>query len=442
MPHESTDKTTFELPGGARLLVPDTLLGCPDALWLKTESLPAVTNIPDIKETALSFSARHLTVDMLPVLFPAKNFRPEIPARVTEKEIELHFDMLSALFFMMTCYEEHIDGETDRHGRFPLNRSTLYKNGILSRPLADEYIELLRLALNRLSPGICIPVRTGKIVPTHDVDQLCRWSRTGRTGIIRHFIAQARRGHFLQASKDLRQWRESKTERYKGDLENADPYNTFRWIMDRTEHQGLQSQFYFIPARSTPGYDPDYDLESDTRARKIMHTISARGHAVGFHPSYATMDDLARLKKEADILRHVMKQESAAGHITGGRHHYLRWNARHSWRFWNEAGLDYDSSVCHAAHAGFRAGTCHEYRTFDIRNMEMLRLTERPLILMDRTLLNPAYMGLESDSMAAFSLVRELKGRCMKVGGDFVFLWHNSQLGSPLAQSLFLEALA
>jgi len=108
----------------------------------------------------------------------------------------------------------------------------------------------------------------------------------------------------------------------------------------------------------------------------------------------------------------------------GGRQHYLRFQAPDTWRHWEQVGLAYDSTLAFADHEGFRGGTCHPFRPFDVQQDRELNLWEHPLIVMDRTLLN--YRGLAPAQ--AVERVLQLARRCKSVEGDLILLWHNSLL--------------
>ncbi len=108
----------------------------------------------------------------------------------------------------------------------------------------------------------------------------------------------------------------------------------------------------------------------------------------------------------------------------GGRQHYLRWNVPVTWRNWNEAGLDYDSTLSYADHAGFRCGICYEFPVYDLEERKQLALLERPLIVMEGSVFGSNYMNL--NRQAALDSMILLKQRCRKYNGDFTLLWHNS----------------
>jgi hypothetical protein len=72
---------------------------------------------------------------------------------------------------------------------------------------------------------------------------------------------------------------------------------------------------------------------------------------------------------------------------------------------------------------GFRCGICYEFPLFDIENKTTLNLRERPLIVMDTALRKSAVTKEKciEDCLKMAEITR-------KYYGDFVLLWHNSNL--------------
>jgi hypothetical protein len=66
----------------------------------------------------------------------------------------------------------------------------------------------------------------------------------------------------------------------------------------------------------------------------------------------------------------------------GGRQHVLRWANPDTWRDWEAAGLSHDSTLAYSEAIGFRTGTCHPYRVFDLRERR-LRVREVPFQVME-----------------------------------------------------------
>src|SRR5439155_12994697 len=117
----------------------------------------------------------------------------------------------------------------------------------------------------------------------------------------------------------------------------------------------------------------------------------------------------------------------------GGRQHYLRWDASATWRNYEAAGLGYDSTLTFHDGAGFRSGTSHEYRAFDLAGRRPLRLRERPVIAMDATL--KGYMQLGDDEIVP--RVTTLAERCRRYCGTMSLLWHNHNLAASGDRRLY-----
>ena len=101
----------------------------------------------------------------------------------------------------------------------------------------------------------------------------------------------------------------------------------------------------------------------------------------------------------------------------------------HRWRIWEQAAYDYDSSLGFAERIGFRCGICCEYQPYDLHERRPLELRERPLLVMDRSLFSPSYMGLTYE--AAHKAAAVIKERCRIYRGDFTVLWHNTEFDTP-----------
>ncbi len=87
--------------------------------------------------------------------------------------------------------------------------------------------------------------------------------------------------------------------------------------------------------------------------------------------------------------------------------------------------MSWDSTLSYADKEGFRCGTCYEYSVFDILNREKLKLKERPLIIMEGTLVN--YQNFTPEEME--ERIKNLADKVKQYNGQFVFLWHNSSFG-------------
>jgi hypothetical protein len=126
--------------------------------------------------------------------------------------------------------------------------------------------------------------------------------------------------------------------------------------------------------------------------------------------------------------------------VHGGRQHYLRFKVPDTWNFWNEAGLAYDATLTYPERPGFRCGVCYPYSAFDLHSSKRLKVQEKPTILMECSLLDVPYMGL-GPGEEAFNMIDDLKEKCRKFNGEFVFLWHNNRFLDEKEIELFQFAL-
>lgn len=416
---------------GRQLVLADVLLQTPPDRWLTPASLPdrplPVWDLAGAPVAAPAVSPR------LPVIYG----RP-LPGggwlAATEREVRLGVDLLGGAFFMLSRYEELVTAERDAHGRFPAAAALALREGFLDRPIVNEYLEVLWWALHRLWPGLRRRERAFRVCPSHDVD--APWCTAGLP--LRRVLANVagdllRRRDILLAARRLRSLALGALGR-----RDADMCQTFDFLMDVSERQGLRSAFYFIAGRTDPRLDGEYSL-ADPGIRKLLRRIHRRGHEIGLHPSYHTYRSPERLRAEFAALRRAVAAEGITQPAWGGRQHYLRWAAPDTWQGWADAGLDYDATVGFADRPGFRAGTCYEYPVFNLRTRRCLPLVERPLTAMDGTLLDPRYLGLRQEQ--AWERLHTLRERCRLFQGDFSLLWHNSSLVSPAARALYRRAL-
>ena len=153
--------------------------------------------------------------------------------------------------------------------------------------------------------------------------------------------------------------------------------------------------------------------------KRLLAHIQQRGHQVGFHPGYDTVDNRELFRIQLERL-----QAAAPQPITGGRQHYLRFRVPDTWQMWAEMGLEYDSTMAYSDFPGFRCGTCYEFTPFNVLTRQVMNIKEYPLIAMDTDFRNHS-------PQTALERLLQLKETCKQYQGNFVFLWHNSNMNTP-----------
>lgn len=349
--------------------------------------------------------AELLFADLIPVLFWGEGYKDghnPFARRRDDGSIVFYADIIAATFFMLSRWMETVIPTRDHHDRFPATASVAYKQGILDRPIVDEYAMILGVWLSTVVSSWTPHPRQFTIKISHDID----WIRSAPLRTLGKAVLKRR--SLSKALQTVQQIVRPQTDQYlRGCYELA----------DLAENNGFETAFYFMAAgRGTfdSGYDPRTKPVQD-----LMGELRKRGHEVGFHPGYDTF-----LNPEGFMVEKHRMDEALGGGKYGGRQHYLRFRSPDTWRLWEQAGLYYDSTLGYADHEGFRCGTCHPFHPFDIKQDRQLDLLEIPLIVMDGTLKQYHNLTPEEGRERILTLAEQ----CKWVNGMFTLLWHNSSL--------------
>jgi uncharacterized protein DUF7033 len=387
--------TLAEDPDGRDVVLPDVLFSTTPEDWLTAASLPAVR-----------------AGQGLPVLYGSASA----------------VDVLGSAFFMLTRYEELVVGDRDAFGRFPAAASVAAQRGFLGVPIIDAYVELLWDALSAAWPRLPRRSRAFEVVLTHDIDDPLTTLDHGPRDAVRQLGGDlVRRRDPRLAGRRLRSLMGSR---------RVDPNNTFDFLMGVSERHGLRSAFYFLAHRDERPREGAYLFEHPW-VRALIGHIGRRGHEVGIHPSHCTYRDAERTREEFTRLLRVAEAEGVQQERWGGRQHFLRWANPDTWRNWEAAGLSYDSTMAYSEAIGFRSGTCHPHRVFDLKARRALDLHERPFQVMDVTLLSSMALSLED----AHAAVLQVAAECRRYGGSLGILWHNNTLLRSAREKRWYAAL-
>jgi len=362
----------------------------------------------------------------------------ELPAPLIETrsgEHIIHYDILGLTYWMLARVEEIGRTDLDNHERFPASSSHAYKHGYLDHPVVDEWLHVLGQVIERQWPGVELKRHEFQIQVSHDVDQPSLYTFKPWKTIVRmmagHILKRCNPKAFITAPYVKLATRNA--------LIDADPYNTFDWLMDASEANGLRSAFYFICGRTHPSKDADYEIEHPVM-RDLLRRIHWRGHEIGLHPSYNTFRDPAALKREVDRLKRVCAEEGIEQERWGGRMHILRWDSQTTFEAVEKAGLDYDTTITYADSPGFRSGTCFTYTAFSAINNVTLKIKITPLIAMECSVIDPLYMnqGFSSDAINTFL---KFKKKCKRINGTFTLLWHNSYFPNDQSKKIYEKVI-
>jgi peptidoglycan/xylan/chitin deacetylase (PgdA/CDA1 family) len=416
--------TAADDPRGRALHLPDVFFPRAAAAWLMPASLPTGPI-----ESWPAGQARSPLNGAVPVLFGEPD-RAQDGHELRDGQIRLPIDVFGSIFFLLSRYEEVVSEARDRHDRFAGTGSFSHRFGLLERPLANEYLEIFWTGLQRLWPALERRRRTYRVDLSCDAD--VPFSAIGRSW--------QRLGLSLGADLVKRRAPDLALRRLRAKFAGGvagiqlDPNNTFDFMMKTGEKHGLKTTFFLKAGVSEPLVDEEYCLESPPVA-PVLREIYARGHELGLHPSYHTYRDGARLKAEFATLLRAAERLRLHQPAWGGRQHYLRFAVPETWRHYASAGLFYDATLAHADQPGFRCGTCYDFPVYDLEQGGPLPLRERPLTVMEMTLLNWEYLGLSTEQ--AHERIARLAAVCRRFAGTFSLLWHNNVLITGEQQRLY-----
>lgn len=318
---------------------------------------------------------------------------------------DLPFDLFSAVFYLVSRYEEYLPFEPDEHHRFHSGESWAFHNGVLDRPLVNEWIiGFANMLKEKMKPGPDIHLPSYRFLPTVDVDNAFAYKHKGWRRTL---------GGYLQDIQSM----EDRNHRYQVLLgHQQDPYDTFD-LMHRfhREHE-LRPVWFFLLGNYGP-----YDKNISYRKRAYQKLIGeiADDHPVGIHPSYGSDSSPERIRQEINRLHPIIKKP-----IEKSRQHYLKLDYPRTYRALSHLGIREDYSLGYGERLGFRASIATPIPFFDLEENRTLDLIIYPFQVMDITL--QQFLNLTPDE--ALERVKQIIDTIRRVGGTFSTLWHNESL--------------
>lgn len=319
------------------------------------------------------------------------------------------FDMIGAIFYLLSRYEEYGHYIPDEHGRFPYTASDAFRKGYIERPLVDLWLTQWVKSWNEAYPSSPISKRTSyEWIPTIDIDLAYAYVHKGwktYAGIAKD-IAKL---DFTNLAKRI-------SAICNHDL---DPYNSYSWLSQI--HKSAQtSAVYFFQLGDYGGYDESLGHNHPALIQLIQKT--AQSSSIGIHPSYVSHDALSVLLHEKNQLSQIIDHD-----VYRSRQHYLRLSIPNTYGALLEVGITEDYTMGYAEHIGFRAGTSHSFLWYDIEQERISSLCVFPFSIMDVSL--QKYMNLSIDE--AKERIDHIKHTLHTVNGVLCTIWHNSSFGFP-----------
>lgn len=330
----------------------------------------------------------------------------------------LPFDPLAATFYGLTCWDEQRGvPELDKHGR-PTTEHLPWIGAKGKANVGQFEISMakqhhwpwIEVMWNAILFEVKVPGKVLSFRPTFDVDVA-----------FKHLGRPAWKSWSLQA-RDLvfGRWtlvsERSRTLRGK----QKDPYDTYSWI--RALHSEESIGWFVLAAdRKAPndvGLDPNLEV-----LPALVETLAAEKDSVGWHPSYAAVEDMRVSRKEKDRF-----QSWHGGNAQEVRTHFLRGTPGSWWRHAVSLGIKTDASLGWSRDVGFRAGFSQPYPAYDLKTESSLPLLIHPIAVMDIAMRD----GMGWSALEAKAHLRDMMHVVSKVGGTWMSCWHNTSVSEQL----------
>ena len=302
-------------------------------------------------------------------------YNPEHVLRIIEPNTTpISFDLINAIQSLLTdsvnrpLSRDKLDGLF----RLPSTNSFQYANGIITKPVVNQYLLQIRNLIEDKLGVITRPFwPDGKklvILLTHDVD-----NPLGRKVIqkLPEMIANTKSPAFYLYT----------FLRIINNIIDTD-YWHFDEIMEMENQFGVKSSFFFsiIPSWLSGNWrDVLYSIQ-DMKFQEILKALTQGGWEVGLHAS------LNAHKSKEDFLQEKKTLEKLTGvHVVGLRHHYwfLGPEAERTMEMHSDLGFLYDLSIGFDDVMGFRRSVAFPYFPWSESHSSATRTLQIPNFCMD-----------------------------------------------------------
>lgn len=322
-----------------------------------------------------------------------------------------NFDVFSAVFWCISRYEEWVNPERDKHGRFEAAQSLLYKNNLHLVPWVDRWIMELRDQLVLFFPGTALPQPIPRAISTLDIDNLYAYRYKGLVrlagGAVRDLFAGRWTGVVERMQTLLNR--------------RSDPFDVYEEVAELCSQSNIPL-FCFFLFRSGTAFDRTVDPRSGA-FEPVFDRLKKKGAAIGLHPSYYTVDEPERLARE------VKDFSTRVGDtLLMSRQHYLRFDVRTTPRLLESNGIAADFTMGFASAPGFRAATAYPFPYYNFDLERASRLIAVPFCAMDG-----AYFiyGATSPGDSLASML-DLWLQVQQTGGNFITVFHERTFSNHL----------
>lgn len=319
------------------------------------------------------------------------------------------FDVLSAIFYLLTRYEEYLPHEKDSYGRYAHTNSLAYRHQFLHLPLVNFWLQDLTRRLWTAQNGQRSTVNCQRFTftPTYDIDIAYAHQHQSVVKNVGGFFKDLMRGDLEKVIE--------RANVYSGTTN--DPFDTYQWLDDLHKKHKLQPIYFFLLAAKRGIYDKNIPPSSNGMQQLIQQHYSK--YTVGIHPSWQSSDAEHLLKDEKHSLERITQTKCRIS-----RQHYIRLSLPETYRKLIAAGITDDYSMGYGSINGFRASVASPFYWFDLERNEATNLLIHSFCWMDAN----SYFEQQLSADEAALELQDYYNIVKQVGGNCTIILHNSFL--------------
>lgn len=343
------------------------------------------------------------------------------------KSIIIESDIIGSIFWMITRYEEYWGTERDTHNRFLSVHSKL-ENENFKLPIVDVNVLFLKKLLESFFKINVELTGEYRSIATHDIDYPFITKNISFKSLLKNVLGDllSRKSFELGFKRFFS---------YVFNNKKLDPANNINWIINANNDKASHSIFFYISKSRKGALDTLCDIQDLYEMKQIKSILDA-DMEIGLHPSYLSSENYNYFKEEKEIINKVLSSLKAE-EIISSRQHYLKFDIKNHYKNFQNLGIAHEYSLGFADYCGFRSGTCRPYKPFDIINRLTYEFVVHPLVIMDTT----AYKYLKISDLDVLKLHCEFSKTIKKFKGEFIYLWHNTELMTSKRKKLYKKIL-
>lgn len=326
----------------------------------------------------------------------------------TDSSFEVPFDIFSAVFYLITRYEEYLPHIRDKYDRFEAESSIAFQHNFLEKPIVNHWLIHFGNVLKFRFPNLKLKQHQYKYISTIDIDNAYAFKQKG----VMRTIGGYGRSIVNFFWKDF-------TERTKvlfGKMK--DPYDTYDEQLEIQRKYNLQVIYFFL--LGDYGVN-DKNLPSNNKKFQSLIKHLNDYADVGIHPSFGSNNSSAQVKKEINRLSTIVHRD-----VTKSRQHFLKLNFPATYKTLVDNGITDDYTMGYATRIGFRASVCSPFYWYDLDTETETTLRVHPFPIMEATL--KFYMKIKPEDV--IKIVHGVVDQVKSVDGTLITLWHNETMSN------------